>query len=227
MTLITTDKKFKPALPRPIIWLGKFLSRLTGWGREGEMPGFDKWIAVEYPHTSNWDGLVFLRFAAAEGMRSNWMIKDQWTKGWIGKFFLRVGAIGIDRSSSKDTVQQMVEAINQREKVVLVITPEGTRKHTSHLKAGFYWIAYHAKIPMVLATADYRTKKVIMGPAFMATGDIDADTKVMFEWFKDKVAGAYYPEKAGNLFIRRSAQQGINIGGEGGDTTSEPSGATE
>jgi len=212
MTLITSEKPFVPTLPRPIIWLGKLLSRITGWGRQGDMPGFDKWIAVEYPHTSNWDGLLFLRFAAAEGMRSNWIIKDQWTKGWIGKFFLAVGAIGIDRTSSHDTVQQIVDAINQRERVVIVITPEGTRKHTSHIKAGFYWIAYHSKTPMVVVTADYRTKKIILGPAYMATGDIDADMAIMFEWFKDKVAGAKYPDQAGNLFIRRSARAGLNSG---------------
>jgi 1-acyl-sn-glycerol-3-phosphate acyltransferase len=222
MTLITSEKKFVPSLPRFWRWLGKLVTRISGWGREGEIPGFDKWIAAEYPHTSNWDGFLFLQFAASEGMRSNWVIKDQWTKGWIGKLFLAAGAIGVDRTSSQDTVQQMVHAINQREKVVLVITPEGTRKHTSHIKAGFYWIAYHSKTPIVLVTADYRTKKIIFGPSYMATGDIEADMAKFFEWFKDKPAGAKYPEQAGNLFIRRSAKAGLNSSmGEGSGEAKE------
>jgi len=63
-----------------------------------------------------------------------------------------------------------------------------------------------------VVSADYRTKKIILGPAYMATGDIDADMAIMFEWFKDKVAGAKYPDQAGNLFIRRSARAGLNSG---------------
>lgn len=212
MTLVTHEKKFVPSLPRLWMWIGKFLWRITGWKKVGEIPGLDKWMAVEYPHTSNWDGFLFLMFAAAHGMRSNWMIKNDWTKGWIGKFFLRAGAIGVDRSGGQDTVQQIVDEVNKRERVALVITPEGTRKHTSHFKAGFYWIAYHAKMPMTLVTADYRTKEIIFGPTYMATGDIEADIQLFFEWFKDKAAGGKYPDQAGNLFLRRSAKAGINAG---------------
>lgn len=221
MTLIIPEKKFVPSLPRPWMWLGKLIWRLSGWRLTGELPGFDKWMAVEYPHTSNWDAYTFLVFAAAHGMRSNWMIKNDWTKGFIGSLFLRAGAIGVDRSGGQDTVQQIVEKINARDRLALVITPEGTRKHTSHIKAGFYWIAYHSKTPMTLVSADYRSKEIIIGPSYMATGDIEADMKIFFEWFKDRAAGAMYPEKSGNLFLRRSAKAGLNAGGDSADEGAE------
>jgi 1-acyl-sn-glycerol-3-phosphate acyltransferase len=215
MTLITPPKPHTSALPLPIIWLGKLFLFFTRWKIRGQLPGFDKWMVVEYPHTSNWDAFVYVHFAAGHGLRSNWMVKNDWTKNrYVGWFFRAIGAVGVDRSGARDTVQQVVDEINRRDKITLIITPEGTRKHTKYLKAGFYWIAYHAKIPMVLATADYRTKEVILGPAYMATGDMEADLKVLFEWFKDKVDGARYPEKAGVLAVRPgSAQSGLTLGG--------------
>ncbi|MCU0476762.1 MAG: 1-acyl-sn-glycerol-3-phosphate acyltransferase [Anaerolineae bacterium] len=212
MTLIQSPKPFKPSLPLPLVWLGKLFVAVSGWKFRGEFPGFDKWMLVEYPHTSNWDGFLYMIFASALGLRSNWMVKDSVTKNFFGRIFLKFGAIPIDRSASRDTVQSIVEAVKKRDRVTLLITPEGTRKHTPYLKAGFYWISYHAQIPMTLITADYRTKEIIVGPSYMPTGDLEADLKVFYEWFKDRPAGARYPENAGTFAVKPSSLKGGTFG---------------
>jgi 1-acyl-sn-glycerol-3-phosphate acyltransferase len=74
-------------------------------------------------------------------------------------------------------VEQCVRAFNERDKLIRVIPPEGTRKKVSYWKTGFYHIAKGANVPIVLGFLDYRHKKGGIGPIFYPTGRIESDMK--------------------------------------------------
>ncbi len=52
---------------------------LVGWAFEGPTPAIDKYVMLLVPHTSNWDGVVFMLLTRSIGLELAWMIKDSWT----------------------------------------------------------------------------------------------------------------------------------------------------
>jgi 1-acyl-sn-glycerol-3-phosphate acyltransferase len=88
-----------------------------------------------------------------------------------------LGGIPIDRSQSHNVVEQSIQAFKDRDKLIMVIPPEGTRKKVSYWKTGFYHIARGANIPIVLGFLDYQRKTGGIGPTFYPTGRIEEDIK--------------------------------------------------
>ena len=72
-------------------------------------------------------------------------------------------------------VEDTARAYRERDRLALVITPEGTRSRVAQWKSGFHRIARAAGVPIVLAVFDYGTKVVRLGPAYPATGSYDDD----------------------------------------------------
>ena len=85
-------------------------------------------------------------------------------------------------------VTKAVELFDQNESMVIVITPEGTRKLSRQWKKGFYVIAMEAKVPIALAFIDYRRKMGGLGEIFYPTGDYEKDIAYILNFYKDKTA---------------------------------------
>lgn len=139
------------------------------------MPDIPKSVIVVAPHTSNWDFLVFLMGSFVLGIRGQWIGKDTIFVGPLGWLFRKLGGIPLDRTVSHDLVGQAVHALQESTAMTLVLSPEGTRKKSDHWKSGFYYFALGAKVPILLAYADYRRKVAGIGPAIWPTGDVEAD----------------------------------------------------
>lgn len=201
-------------------WIGKLVFRALGWRIVGEIPGNPKFVAAMAPHTSNMDGFMLIMTSWVLRIRFDWMIKVEWTRGPIGAFLRYFGAIGIDRSASFDTVEQMVRKFNERDHLLLAIPPEGTRRHTNYWRTGFYWIAHQANVPILPVPVDYQKKTVdISAPLLQPTGDIEADMEVLWAYFEG-VQG-HYPENFSDRRLRPSAIRANQRMEEEGKTDSE------
>lgn len=152
-----------------------------GWRVEQPLPDIDKMIIIAVPHTSNWDYLHTLAFAAHEGRRPNVTVKDDLLRPPGGWFIRALGGIGIDRSRSANRVEQFTDWLNARERGVLVFTPEATRSYRDHWKTGFYHTAQAAGVPVVCCYIDYARKVVGAAQTLVPSGDIDADFAVLRE----------------------------------------------
>jgi 1-acyl-sn-glycerol-3-phosphate acyltransferase len=78
---------------------------------------------------------------------------------------------------------------NAQRDLHLVVPPEGTRSQSRHWKTGFYYIALGAQVPIMLGYMDFAQKKSGIGPAFMPSGDLEADMaqiKAFYAPFKGK-----------------------------------------
>ena len=71
-----------------------------------------------------------------------------------------LGGIPVDRKRPTALPAMMTNEIKKREKITLVIAPEGTRKYTTHWKKGFYFIAQHAQVPICLCYIDWGKKTI-------------------------------------------------------------------
>jgi 1-acyl-sn-glycerol-3-phosphate acyltransferase len=188
-----------PDYPVFVSWIGRFIFKLVGWHVEGTLPDYPKMVVTGAPHTSNWDGFVFILTTFALRTRMNWLGKHTLFRFPLGIMMRLGGGIPVNRQTTKNAVEQVVQVFNERERMVLVVAPEGTRKKTDYWKTGFYYIALNAKVPIVMSYLDYPNKRVGIGPTLIPSGNIEADFALFIEFYQDKVGR--HPEKKGEITL--------------------------
>jgi 1-acyl-sn-glycerol-3-phosphate acyltransferase len=183
--------------------LGKFLLPIVGWKVEGlELLNGPKYVLVVAPHTSNWDVLYGLICAHSIEMFSRWkvgyLVKSEVFR-WplIGKFIHWTGGIPIERRAAQDVVGQVVQVFEKNERLLIGITPEGTRSKRDYWKTGFYRIAVQANVPLALTFIDYKRRAAGFGKIVIPTGDIETDFEVIREFFS--TVTAKFPEQFGEV----------------------------
>ena len=139
---------------RPI-WI--FLLWITGWKIRGKFPyHLKKCVVIVAPHTSSWD--FFLGLAVRSKLRLgfiHFLGKKELFDGPFGFLFRWLGGIPVDRFSSHNMVDQVVQKFKSEESFSLVLSPEGTRKKVERLRTGFYNIAQQAGVPLVMVGFDF------------------------------------------------------------------------
>lgn len=188
--------------------IARMIMRIFGWKFVNEAPDISKYVLIGAHHTSGWDLPVSLMVGAAIGKKLNWFGKDSLFKAPWGWFLRFLGGIPVNRRVSTKFVDQIVTAFKERDKLIVAITPEGTRRQLEYWKSGFYYIALGANVPVVLGFADYKRKLYGLGPAIYLTGDVETDFAPIRQFYADKVPK--YPEKTSEIKIRsRSAAKSV------------------
>jgi 1-acyl-sn-glycerol-3-phosphate acyltransferase len=177
-------------LRRLIYWL----YRRQGWTAFGEVPSPRKFVLIAAPHTSNWDFVYFIGLTEQLGIMPHFMAKNSLFRWPFRRFMYDMGGVSVDRSSSQNYVQQMVDEFAKRDEFMLTIAPEGSRGNDGKWKTGFYQIALAAKVPFVIGMMDYSKKNGGLGPAMMPTGDYEADMAQVIKLYHSVVPK--HPERA-------------------------------
>ena len=175
-------------------WLALMIFRLAGWKAEGKKPSIPKYVIIAAPHTSNWDFVYTMCLAFILRIKPLIMMKAAWFCWPMGPFLKWLGALPIDRSRSSNVVAQSIEAFHAHTHLAIVVPPSGTRKEVMYWKTGFYYIARGAVVPIVLGYLDYRRKVGGIGPIVNITGNIEADMKIIRNFYID-ITGKY-PKRA-------------------------------
>ena len=184
-----------PAWRLALAPVARGLLRLCGWRVEGTLPEAQKFVVVAAPHTSNWDGWIMIVTGFAFAMRVLWLGKRELFIGPVGWALRRLGGIPLDREDAADAVREATRALAGKGRLALAIPPEATRKRAPHWKMGFYVIARHARVPIVLSFADYRRRVTGVGPAIYPTGDVAADMAAIRAFYE--TVTAKFPEQVG------------------------------
>ena len=155
---------------------------LMGWEIDNHWDlTIDQCVMIAAPHTSNWDALYARLALKALGVNVRLTIKDSYMKFPLGPFVRAMGGIGIDRRPKKEgeerpsMVQLMSDLFKTHPKLVMLVTPEGTRSKQENWKTGFYHVAISAGVPIALAYMDYNKKKTGIGKIVYPTGDYEKD----------------------------------------------------
>src|SRR4030042_2574941 len=150
-------------------WLGKFILRISGWRVERKLPDISKAVLIAAHHTSNWDFIIGLMASFVWKIEAFWLAKHTLFRWPLGGFLKWLGGIPVNRNSSYKIVDQVIEAFQNNEKLLITMTPEGTRKKVEKWKSGFYYIAKGAGIPIICVFIDYGRKTCGIGPIITPT----------------------------------------------------------
>lgn len=176
-----------------------FLFKKWGWKIVGEYPRhIKKIVLIVIPHTSAWD------FPVGIFTRSHWQVDIKYVAkkslfipplGWIMR---AMGGVSVDRSKRNNFTDGVVEEFNKREEFAIVLSPEGTRGPVKKLKTGFWYIAKGANVPILMIRFNWEKKEVEIGPHFYPSDDIEADMKIVDDYFRGVPGyhrkGSYYPD---------------------------------
>lgn len=154
--------------------IGWWYMRLTGWTFLGRPPTVPRFVAIGWPHTSNWDYLLFLGVTRLFQVPAKAIGKHTLVTGPFG-FVFRRAVIPIERDSGQGMVEQMRQRFAEIDRLAVVMSPEGTRRRTDHWRSGFYQIALGADVPIVPVYIDWAHKIACIGEPITPTGDVRAD----------------------------------------------------
>jgi 1-acyl-sn-glycerol-3-phosphate acyltransferase len=155
--------------------IGRAILRLTGWRIDTAPPDQPRFVILAAPHSSNWDFVVGIGLVFALRLDIRFIGKAELFRGPLGLVMRWLGGLPVDRRHPEGFVEQTLALFKQRERLLLVVAPEGTRKPVTRWKTGFYRIALGAGVPIVPGYFDNRRKAMGFGAAVVPSGDAQAD----------------------------------------------------
>lgn len=158
-------------------WFGRTFLRLLGWRIEGEFPDRGRFLAIVAPHTSNWDFVIGIAAVLTLGIEVHWLGKHTLFQGPVGPLMRRLGGIAVDRRSPQGYIDQLAGIFERRERFILGITPEGTRRRVERWKTGFYHITRAADVPLVPCYLDYKRRIAGIGRAWKPGADLEVEMR--------------------------------------------------
>lgn len=172
-----------------------FILRIMGWRIVGEYPPIHKYIIAVVPHTANMDFVIGRLVGTV--MRANiyFLIKKELFFFPLGAILRFMNAIPINRKSPKSVIETVVRKINETDRFVLAVTPEGTRSKVTRWKKGFYYIAQKSEIPILPASVDYGKKRIVFGELLYPGSDERADYKKLLDFYQSISPVGKYPER--------------------------------
>jgi len=156
------------------------------WKITGDIPSDSKMVFAVGPHTSAYDFFVGLFFRSKLNMEKQikFIGKEELFKIPLFSNFLRaLGGIPVIRNKNNNSVDYLVDVIDNTDEIFLSLFPEGTRRKVSKLKTGFYYIALKAKIPIQLIGFDFHKRTIDFGKKINPSGDIVEDMKHIMTYF--------------------------------------------
>lgn len=143
--------------------LGKLVFKLNGWQYEinPEALSDPKQVLIGFPHTTNMDGVRGIALFKILNLNYHLFVKQELFRFPLGPVLKSLGCIPVDRTKSKNIVQQAVEQFTQNERFSLIVAPEATRTKSGEkppIRTGFWHIAKAANVPIALMLSDSALK---------------------------------------------------------------------
>lgn len=180
-------------------WFYRFMLWLRGWKVDKTLPPeIQKCIVVAAPHTTNWDYWYLIAAFAVLKHRMRVTIKKEWTRFPYGLITIPLGAVPIDRSPKTpdaprpSLVEAMIELFENKQKLIVVVTPEGSRAKRDEWKTGFYHVAKGAGVPICLGYVDYKKKIAGIGKVIYPN-DFEQDMRTIMLFYQNITP--LYPQK--------------------------------
>lgn len=163
----------------------KLYLKVFGWKIVGLPPQLNKFVMIVGPHTSALDFIIGVAVRSVTRMKTHYLGKKELFKPPFGFIFRKLGGYPVDRSSSKNMVDEVVNIFNAHDQFSIALAPEGTRQKVEKLRTGFYHIALNAKVPLAMAALDFGNREVIFSEPFEPSGNKKDDFQKIFKFFKE------------------------------------------
>lgn len=159
-----------------------------GWRFEGELPDLPKAVAIMAPHTSNYDAWYGFLAMLGIGIQLTILGKASLFNSPLRALFKWAGVIPVHRDSANGLTQDIINTIQQYDKIWLGIAPEGTRKQAEKIKSGFYHIAHGAGLPIVVFAFDYAQKTIRCLDVLHTSGDYEQDLAKIMDLYQGNLS---------------------------------------
>lgn len=153
------------------------------------MPDLAQFVVIVAPHTSNWDFFAGLAAKWALGLDVRWLGKHTLFLPPLGWFMRGIGGVPVDRTNRQNLVEQSVHEFRTRDRFVLVLAPEGTRRKVPEWRSGFWHVAKQAGVPICCVALDWSRMVVRLGPTTMPVEDDAATGIARVRSYYDDVRG--------------------------------------
>ncbi len=168
------------------IWIA--LVKMCGWKfeipDEKERPEIRHCVIAMAPHTCVADFFVGAAVMFAAKTNPRIFMKKEFFNWFTTPLLRHFGVIAVDRGNRHNNlVQRAVEELRGSDDVLIVLTPEATRKPVKRFKRGFYDIATQAGVPVVMGWIDFKTKHAGYGPTLVPSGNFEEDCAKMQAFF--------------------------------------------
>lgn len=163
--------------------VGRLGLRVMGWRIDGQIPDLKQFVLIVAPHTSNWDFVVALLCDLALDMDAAWLGKHTIFVGPFGTWLRSLGGIPVERSASHNVVAQAAAEFRKRERMVLALAPEGTRRKVASWKSGYWHIARAAGVAIVPVGLDFGKRAAVIGAPRMPSAGIEGDEAAFKAFF--------------------------------------------
>lgn len=166
--------------------LSGYILKLFGWKVRVSVPDYPKCIICVAPHTSNWDFVIGKLAYASVGRSAGFLMKESWFFWPLGPIFRAIGGVPVPRGKKRkgSLTGTLTERFREADRLVLAITPEGTRSANPDWHTGFLQIAHAAGVPIALAVIDYARKTAEITHTFIPTGDNEADMRKIKDYYR-------------------------------------------
>ncbi|QBN17320.1 1-acyl-sn-glycerol-3-phosphate acyltransferase [Flavobacterium nackdongense] len=159
--------------------------KMMGWKITGAFDeNIKKCVLMVLPHTSWHDFYLGIFTRGIVGLEMNFIAKKELFRFPFGYYFRWMGGAPIDRVGSLNKVEAIAKIFENHTEFRLAISPEGTRKKTSELRSGFYYIALKANVPIIPVAFDFGKKEVNVGEPFFPTANYEQDLKIILDHFQ-------------------------------------------
>ena len=89
----------------------------------------------------------------------HWIGKHTIFKNGLSKVMKKLGGIPVNRTSPELLINDITDIVKRYKRIIIAISPEGTRKKVTSWRTGFYYIAKQAKVPIIMFTLDFGNKQ--------------------------------------------------------------------
>jgi 1-acyl-sn-glycerol-3-phosphate acyltransferase len=153
------------------------------WRVEGTFPDLPKFVIIVAPHTSNWDFIAALFCDLALDLEAGFLAKHTIFIGPFGRWLKSLGGIPVVRTASHNVVAEVSAEFARRDRMVLAIAPEGTRRKVTTWKSGYWHIARAAGVPVVPVGLDFAKRAAVVGPLRHLTDSLADDEAALRAFF--------------------------------------------
>ena len=136
------------------------LTSVLGWKITGEFPDVKKSIIIFAPHTTYYDALYGKIALNGFGIKHTFLSKKElffFPMNFVMKYY---GSIPIHSIEGSNVIYQVVKMLEESQELHIILSPEGTRAKVTKWNKGFYYMAWKAKVPIVVAYIDYKKKEI-------------------------------------------------------------------
>ncbi|MDE2422167.1 MAG: 1-acyl-sn-glycerol-3-phosphate acyltransferase [Gammaproteobacteria bacterium] len=181
--------------------LGKLVFKLNGWHYEvnPEAISDPKQVMIGFPHTTNFDGIRGIALFKILDLNYHLFVKQELFRFPLGPLLTSLGCIPVDRTKSKNIVQQAVEEFSKNERFSLIVAPEATRTKSGEkppMRTGFWHIAKAANVPIVLMLSDSSLKMGRIFAKIMPSESMENDLLEIQRLYAEYGINVILPEKS-------------------------------